>query len=32
MLISKPVGTSVNPDIKLVAGENPDDMRNQQMY
>ena len=32
MLNSKPVGTPVNPDIKLVAGENPDDVCNQQMY
>ena len=29
---SKPVGTPVNPDIKLIAGENPDDVCNQQMY
>ena len=32
MLNSKLVGTPVNPDIKLVAGENPDDVCNQQMY
>ena len=29
---SKLVGTPVNPDIKLIAGENPDDVFNQPMY
>ena len=32
MLNSKPVGTPVKPDIKLVSGENPDYVCNQQMY
>ena len=32
MLNLKPVSIPVNPDIKLIAGENPDDVCNQQMY
>ena len=29
---SKPVGSPMNPDVKLVPCENPDDVCNQQMY
>jgi hypothetical protein len=29
---SKPVSTPVNPDVKLVACEKPDDVHNQQLY
>ena len=29
---SKPVSSLVNPDVKLVACENPNDVCNQQVY
>ena len=32
MYDSKPVNTPVNPDVKLVHSESPDDVYNQQMY
>jgi len=32
MYDSKPVRTPVNPDVKLVPSENPDDVCNRQMY
>ena len=32
MCNSKPVGSPVNPDVKLVACDNPEDVCNQQMY